>query len=276
METLDEKLKEFAYNNHNEIEQILEEKLNQLKYRLMNVEVLNLSQNSLRNDNLVRFLRAKQLDVDKTVKLIQSWYKFHMEHKLWFRNLISQDFKSFSKLYRVLQEPDPVTGAVICVFPMKYCLEIFTPNYVRLNPLAIIRSHMWFVDRISRDVRAQICGITCVISFEGMTFWDHIQLFRIINISEVIALVKYLTDSVCLKLNAVHVFHEPQFIHIICNAILPLLNNKMKESFYFHGKDSTKLSGLLPQYAEGSIDKLDEFNWVDLQIEKESSLLVVT
>jgi hypothetical protein len=83
----------------------------------------------------------------------------------------------------VLPEPD-AHGRIICIFQAKYCLDIFTPQYLRSNPLAIIRGHMWYTETISQDPRVQLCGVVAVVSFQGLSFRDHLRLAQIIKLNE--------------------------------------------------------------------------------------------
>jgi hypothetical protein len=103
-------------------------------------------------------------------------------------------------------EPDSL-GRLVCIFPAKRCLEIFTQEFIEANPLAMIRAHMWFVgmfitkdciyecrhdgdvERISQDYRAQVCGIVAILSFKDLTMWDQLRFTQILSVNEVVRLL---------------------------------------------------------------------------------------
>lgn len=160
------KYKEYAYEQFGETNSIMAEKLVELRSRLLEVSSSSLNTSTdLSDTNLIRFLRARKLNVDNAMTTILNWGKFKADHPEWFDGLSAKEFgkktylrwildmkyylgilEQFGSLYRVMLEPDSL-GRLVCIFPAKRCIEIFTPEFVEANPLAMIRAHMWFVGK---------------------------------------------------------------------------------------------------------------------------------
>jgi len=253
-------LQDIALNEIGETNEIIIQRINELRNLLID-QSIDKKLIDISDSNLVRFLRPRKLDVPKAFDTIVNYIKFKETHSLWFDNLSSKEFKRYSKLYKVQEKVDE-NGRLVCVFPAYNCIDIFTKEYLQENPLAIIRGHIWFVDRISRNVNAQICGIEAIIDFNNLSFWDHIYMAGIIKVQEQISLVRYLQDCIGLRLKSVSFYHEPKFIKYIWYGIQPLLSQEMNERFHFNGN------------VVNSLDNIDDtdYDWVQTQINEEKEM----
>jgi cystathionine beta-lyase/cystathionine gamma-synthase len=87
------KYKEYAYEQFGETREIVIEKLEELRSRLLEVPSSPLNDAAdLSDKNLIRFIRARKLHVDNTISTVVNWGKFKLEHPEWFEGLSSKEF----------------------------------------------------------------------------------------------------------------------------------------------------------------------------------------
>lgn len=175
---------------------------------------------------LLRFLRARDFDLDLAWRLLKNYYKWREECPE-----ISADLHPRSVLglleagyLGVLRARDP-TGSKVLIYRIAHWdPKVFTAYDV--FRLSLITSEL-----IVQEVETQRNGIKVVFDLEG---WHFSHAFQITpSVAKKIAAV--LTDSFPLKVRGIHLINEPIIFHAVFSMVKPFLTEKIKERIHMHG-----------------------------------------
>ncbi|XP_024428015.3 alpha-tocopherol transfer protein isoform X1 [Desmodus rotundus] len=175
---------------------------------------------------LLRFLRARDFDLDLAWRLLKNYYKWREECPE-----ISADLHAGSVLgllragyLGVLRARDP-TGSRVLIYRIAYWdPKVFTA-YDAFR-LSLITSEL-----IVQEVETQRNGIKVVFDLEGWLFSHAFQITP--SVAKKISAV--LTDSFPLKVRGIHLINVPIIFHAVFSMIKPFLTEKIKERIHMHG-----------------------------------------
>ncbi|KAM5315221.1 alpha-tocopherol transfer protein isoform 2-T2 [Glossophaga mutica] len=185
-----------------------------------------LSTLSLTDSFLLRFLRARDFDLDLACRLLKNYYKWREECPE-----ISADLHPGSVLgllragyLGVLRARDPA-GSRVLIYRIAYWdPKVFTVYDV--FRLSLITSEL-----IVQELETQRNGIKVVFDLEG---WHFSHAFQITpTVAKKIAAV--LTDSFPLKVRGIHLINAPIIFYAVFSMIKPFLTEKIKERIHMHG-----------------------------------------
>ena len=140
----------------------------------------------LTDANLIRFLRGRKYDMERALETTVEMRRFKNENPDWF-NPTPEALVVFDMFCGLLPTPSPHGHKVFVMFPAKgikvgvvtrfhafvvHCLnghtplfpplsplppcQMFTDQFVKANPLAMIQFNIWMFDRVSRDPHVQV------------------------------------------------------------------------------------------------------------------------
>ncbi|XP_032466485.1 alpha-tocopherol transfer protein [Phocoena sinus] len=175
---------------------------------------------------LLRFLRARDFDLDLAWRLLENYYKWRAECPEISADLHPRSILGLLKAgyVGVLRARDP-TGSKVLIYRIAHWdPKVFTAYDV--FRVSLITSEL-----IVQEVETQRNGIKAVFDLEG---WQFSHAFQITpSVAKKIAAV--LTDSFPLKVRGIHLINEPIIFHAVFSMIKPFLTEKIKERIHMHG-----------------------------------------
>ncbi|ODM90665.1 Retinaldehyde-binding protein 1 [Orchesella cincta] len=225
-----QRLKQKALKELNENERERETCLGQLRKLLQEDELLHCP---LQDDKfLIRFLRARKFDINKTVSLINHYYNMRLENAELFENLCPESVSHVlsQEIQAVLQKRDS-QGRQVFVFRAGK----WDPDLVSLDD--IFRSNYIFLEEMTSSEETQICGVTAIVDFEGMGFYQARQFTP----KHAIRMVQIIQNSFPCRFQEFHMVNQPYVFSLLFSIVKPFLNEKIKKRIYFHGRDLTSL-----------------------------------
>eukprot|EP01038_Epipyxis_sp_PR26KG_P005726 gene5726-7909_t len=226
------------------------------------------------DENLIRFLRGKKFDVKLAFKVICCLVKFNHEHPEWTNDLTVEEFTIFSNLFEILENYDHAGRLVIIVKSFE-AVDIFTTEFMKNNPNALIRFNIWLFDRVSRVPNVQVYGITLVNTFIGFSMWDSLTIVSAYPLDHQVQTFHYLQDCCSIRLGGVYVFNEPMFVNVLWSMLRYMLAEKLRDRFHFcrENYDSLKSAiniNYLPLYLGGNLRT--SFDWISMMKNIEEEL----
>ncbi|XP_039724790.1 alpha-tocopherol transfer protein [Pteropus medius] len=181
---------------------------------------------SLTDSFLLRFLRARDFDLDLAWRLLKNYYKWRAECPEISADLHPRSILGLLKAgyLGVLRERDP-TGSKVLIYRIAHWdPKVFTAYDV--FRVSLITSEL-----IVQEVETQRNGIKAVFDLEG---WHFSHAFQITpSVAKKIAAV--LTDSFPLKVRGIHLINEPIIFHAVFSMVKPFLTEKIKGRIHMHG-----------------------------------------
>lgn len=175
---------------------------------------------------LLRFLRARDFDLDLAWRLLKNYYKWRAECPEISADLHPRSVLGLLKAgyLGVLRARDP-TGSKVLIYRIAHWdPKVFTAYDV--FRLSLITSEL-----IVQEVETQRNGIKTIFDLEA---WNFSHAFQITpSVAKKIAAV--LTDSFPLKVRGIHLINEPIIFHAVFSMIKPFLTEKIKERIHMHG-----------------------------------------
>ncbi|XP_075861389.1 alpha-tocopherol transfer protein isoform X3 [Microcebus murinus] len=168
---------------------------------------------------LLRFLRARDFDLDLAWRLLKNYYKWRAECPEISADLHPRSILGLLKAgyHGVLRSRDP-TGSKVLIYRIAHWdPKVFTAYDV--FRVSLITSEL-----IVQEVETQRNGIKAIFDMEG---WQFSHAFQITpSVAKKIATV--LTDSFPLKVRGIHLINEPVIFHAVFSMIKPFLTEKIK------------------------------------------------
>nr|XP_025961875.1 alpha-tocopherol transfer protein [Dromaius novaehollandiae] len=177
---------------------------------------------------LLRFLRARDFELELAWRLLKNYQKWRIECPE-----ISADLRPSSILgllragyHGVLRSREPRGSKVIIYRIGQWDPKLFTAYDV--FRVSLITSEL-----IVKEIETQRNGVKVIFDLEGWRFAHAFQISP--SVAKKIAAV--LTDSFPLKVRGIHLINEPLFFHPVFTLIKPFLTEKIKERVYMHGNN---------------------------------------
>ncbi|XP_020857847.1 alpha-tocopherol transfer protein isoform X1 [Phascolarctos cinereus] len=224
----------------------------------------------LTNAFLLRFLRARDFDLDLAWKLMKNYHKWREECPEITADLRPRTILGLlnSGYHGVLRSRDP-TGSRVLIYRIAYWdPKVFTAYDV--FRVSLITSEL-----IVKEVDTQRNGIKAIFDLEG---WHFSHAFQITpSVSKKIAAV--LTDSFPLKVRGIHLINEPIIFHTVFSLIKPFLTEKIKQRIHMHGSNYKQslcrhFPGILPLEYGGETCSMEDLcqEWRDFIMNSEDYL----
>ncbi|XP_064410474.1 alpha-tocopherol transfer protein [Latimeria chalumnae] len=229
----------------------------------------------LSDEFLLRFLRARDFDIEPALKLLINYHKWRAECPE-----ISADLRPSSVLgllhsgyHGVLRSRDLLGSKVLIYRIGQWDPKLFTAYEV--FRVSLITSEL-----IVQETETQRNGLKAVFDLQGWRFTHAWQITP--TIAKKISSV--LTDSFPLKVRGIHLINEPILFHPVFALIKPFLSEKIKARIHMHGKNYKEslsqhfpVNILPPEYGgQGpSIEDLCQ-EWTNFILESEDQLLKIS
>ncbi|XP_043491337.1 alpha-tocopherol transfer protein-like isoform X1 [Polistes fuscatus] len=208
---------------------------------------------------LIRFLRARNFNVNSAHRLIVNYYNFKEEHPE-----IHQDICPTEMCH--IGDDDVITvpayrtqcGRRMLIYrmgnwdPRKYPVEEIFKATVIVLELGIL------------EPRAQILGGIVVFDLKGITM-SHVWAVTPQIANMIMALM---VTSFPMKTYSIHILHQSWIFDAIYAVFKPLLNSRMKDRIFFHGDDMQSFHkhispNYLPKMYGGTREELAYYKWIE-------------
>uniref|UniRef100_A0A8W4FCD5 Alpha-tocopherol transfer protein n=1 Tax=Sus scrofa TaxID=9823 RepID=A0A8W4FCD5_PIG len=185
---------------------------------------------------LLRFLRARDFDLDLAWRLLRNYYKWRAECPEISADLHPRSILGLLKAgyLGVLRARDP-TGSKVLIYRIAH----WNPNV--FTAYDVFRVSLITSELIVQEVETQRNGIKAIFDLEG---WHFSHAFQITpSVAKKIAAV--LTDSFPLKVRGIHLINEPIIFHAVFSMIKPFLTEKIKARMYLRVNKITYTRGFI-------------------------------
>lgn len=264
-----------ALELYGETTELRKESLLELRDRIKELP-LNDQLDDTSDKSLIRFLRFRKYDLEKSLQGTIDLKHFNDKHSSILNNLKGDEFLQFEKFLVVLEQTDS-NGRVIVIMQPAKGVKLFTPELLKANPRAMLRFNVWMFERLSHDPRIQVHGMIVINTFKNLTFWDQIAMNNMAPMSDQLDTFKYF-QILGIRFSGAYIFEEPSFFDLIWFLVKPFLSNKIKERFHLCGSNYDILKTLfedikiLPTILGGLLDDDNiTYSWLRSQIELEKS-----
>ncbi|XP_030070843.1 alpha-tocopherol transfer protein [Microcaecilia unicolor] len=229
----------------------------------------------LADDFLLRFLRARDFNIDLAYKLLKNYHKWRAEcpeitadlRPSSIRNLLSAGY------HGVLRSRDSSGSKVLIYRIGRWDPKLFTAYEV--FRVSLITSEL-----IVKETETQRNGVKTIFDLQN---WRYAHAFQITpTIAKKIASV--ITDSFPIKARGIHLINEPSLFHSVFALIKPFLTDKIKERIHMHGSNYMQSlhqhfkKSILPQEYGGTCSSMDELceEWTDFVMKSQDYLLQIS
>lgn len=185
-----------------------------------------------RTDNkfLLRFLRSRKFDQERSLQVYVNYYKYRHKHREWLKDGILDDPMLTnileSGVFAVLPAPLRDGSSGVCIFPARW--DVATMDQHRCA-----RVFFLILDKLMENEEAQVHGISILDNAENSSLQKLYHFMR----SEVWKLGIELQDAFPARFKGLHFINQPWYVSLIMGAVRPLLKHKHRDRFLAHGTD---------------------------------------
>ncbi|XP_014212839.1 alpha-tocopherol transfer protein-like [Copidosoma floridanum] len=211
------------------------------------------------DDFLLRFLRARDFNVNRAHRLIVRYYTFKEEHPEIHQNVNPVEMRHIGDddIMTVPAYRSPC-GRRMMIYrmgnwdPRKYSVEEIFKATVIILELGLL------------EPRAQILGGIVIFDLEGITMahaWTVTPQVASIVLSLIVAAFPMTTY-------AIHILHQSWIFDTMFAVFKPLMDARMNAKIFFHGSNMESLHRhippeYLPKKYGGTREELPYYKWID-------------
>ncbi|KAM9322592.1 alpha-tocopherol transfer protein [Pholidichthys leucotaenia] len=175
---------------------------------------------------LIKFLRARDFDVELSLKLLLNYLRWRKESPEISSCLSPSSVLSLlnTSYHAVLPQRDH-TGSRVLI----YRIGQWSPK--DWSAFQVFRVSLMTSEIISRETETQRRGVKVIFDMEGWSLGHALQ----VNPSLARKISSVLSDSFPLKVRGIHLVNEPMFFHPVFAMIRPFLPEKIKQRIHMHG-----------------------------------------
>ncbi|KAM9845341.1 alpha-tocopherol transfer protein [Aulostomus maculatus] len=191
-------------------------------------EALQATDHDFSSEFLIKFLRARDFDVDLALRLLLNYQHWRKDSPEIIDCLAPSSLLDLlqTSYHAVLPQRDH-TGSRVLI----YRIGQWNPKVWSASE--VFRVSLMTSEIISRETETQRRGLKVIFDLEGWSFKHALQITRPLarKISSV------LVDSFPLKVRGIHLVNEPLFFQPVFALIRPFLPDKIKRRIHMHGVD---------------------------------------
>jgi len=187
---------------------------------------------STRDEFLIKFLRAKKFDYEKSFKMVQRYCAMRSRSPQNFLKSLPSLAKDTldCQLQNVLSHRDSLARRV-------FIFRVGKWNTATTTPEEIFSSNFMCLELMAKEHKTQISGIVALIDMDGFG-WDHIMQLTVDYIRNVVSLVQ---NSFPIRFREIHIFNESYLFDVTYALVKPFLSEKIRNRIRFHGSDLESL-----------------------------------
>lgn len=175
---------------------------------------------------LIRFLRARDFNIELSLKLLLNYQRWRRECPEISANLHPASVLGLlqNHYHGVLSQRDH-SGSRVLIY------RIAQWNSKDFSAYEVFRVSLITSELIVRETETQRRGIKVIFDLQGWCFAHALQ----INPSLAKRISSVLTDSFPLKVRGIHLINEPIFFRPVFAMLRPFLPDKIKQRIHMHG-----------------------------------------
>jgi hypothetical protein len=193
----------------------------------------------LSDENLIRFVRNRKYDISRAIETTRNIKKFYQKHEDLVCGLDGNSFNLIDQFHgiRIVKGMDKTQdGKTILMVTSAKIVPMITDEFKKKNPKALLRNIIWIMDRISRDPDCQVNGIICMLSCNGMGFFDLLSVATVLSIEDRKIALKHMS-TLGIRMKGLFAFEAPLVLKGIFAIIKPFLSAKLSSRINLLGSD---------------------------------------
>ncbi|XP_071368329.1 alpha-tocopherol transfer protein isoform X1 [Centroberyx affinis] len=177
---------------------------------------------------LIRFLRARDFDVELALKLFLNYQRWRRECPEISGCLAPRSVLGLlnNHYHAVLPQRDHAGSRVLV-----YRIAQWKPK--NWSAFEVFRVSLMTSEMICTETETQRRGLKVIFDLQGWTLGHALQ----INPSLAMKISAVLSDSFPLKVRGIHLINEPMFFRPVFAMLRPFLPEKIKQRIHMHGSD---------------------------------------
>lgn len=177
---------------------------------------------------LIKFLRARDFDVELSLKLLLNYQRWRKESPEISTCLSPSSVLGLlnTSYHAVLPQRDH-TGSRVLIY------RIGQWNPKDWTVFQVFRVSLMTSEIIATETETQRRGVKVIFDLQGWSLGHALQ----INPSLARKISSVLSDSFPLKVRGIHLVNEPMFFRPVFTMIRPFLPDKIKQRIHMHGAD---------------------------------------
>ncbi|XP_055693095.1 retinaldehyde-binding protein 1-like [Lutzomyia longipalpis] len=233
---LSEKSKKKAEEELNETEEVKEEALRKFS------ELIQCEDNLvLPHDNrpfMLKFLRARQFNVDASFNLMRNYFKFKQEFPEVFQGVVPSECAYIYAMNAAIISPkkDQFGQTVLMGIAEKYDPNIATP-------MEFIAAFWVVGEGLLMEPESQVNGFVGVLDCKGFSY----QHFKKITLTLIKLMIRLARDVVPGIPRRVHILNQNYYVNILYKIVKPFLPQEYIDMIHFHGENLEELHEFIPK-----------------------------
>ncbi|XP_074508496.1 alpha-tocopherol transfer protein [Sebastes fasciatus] len=177
---------------------------------------------------LIRFLRARDVDVELSVKLLLNYQRWRRENPEISTCLSPSSVLGLlnTTYHAVLPQRDH-TGSRVLIY------RIGQWNPKDWSAFQVFRVSLMTSEIISTETETQRRGLKAIFDLQGWSLGHALQITP--SLARKISSI--LSDAFPLKVRGIHLVNQPMFFRPVFAMIRPFLPDKIKQRIHIHGAD---------------------------------------
>ncbi|OXA43738.1 retinaldehyde-binding protein 1 [Folsomia candida] len=231
-----EVLRQEAKDSMGEVEELIPERIRQMKRILANDKELVLHPPSF-DEFYLRCIRAKKYDLERAARLYQKYCRLRMDGASDFIMKLKPSSLLHvinSKYCSTLKTRDSLGRQIIFMR-----MEKWSDKNVTLDDVLLTLFLMMDEMTVSSDT--QLFGFVVIMDFRTLSVWHAAQ----VRPARLQILIKILQDSYPAKFTEFHIINNPQIFGALFSVAAFFMKEKMRRRIHFHGTNLTSLQNML-------------------------------
>ncbi|GAB1605810.1 retinaldehyde-binding protein 1-like [Argonauta hians] len=177
---------------------------------------------------LLRFLRSKKFDVDRTLELIKSNVKFRKKYPEVSKDLTFESVKEclLNGFPGILPQRDD-RGCVVLLF------SIGDWDRTKFSNDVVLRSYLFLLDYLLLNEDTQLNGVTIVENFRDYTLLQALTTHP----RDMKKMVEAVQGSFPSRFKGAHFIYQPWFFTHTYRLVRPFLKTKLASRVYLYGNN---------------------------------------
>lgn len=197
-----EKLRDDAFKLLGETKELRSQTIEEVRLALNEMDCGDFDKSDA---NIVRYLRGKKFDVEKTLKCITNRVAFCKEHPKWTANLSVKEFEAFFEFLTILPQRDKEGRVVLLARPGLF-LKMCTKEFMRDYPFAMIRFNVWLFEELTLHPEINLYGAVFVLTAKDLSVWDSSTFHAVAKVDERIGFLKYLFSCTPMRVGRFNLY----------------------------------------------------------------------
>jgi len=240
---LSPELEAIAFSEFGETNELRDSSLIELRQRIQALPDVSDRLVDSSDRSLIRFLRSRKFDIEKAFESTVELQKFNNKYNEFVTNITYDHLRYISHFLSVIREPLP-SGRIILILRPIEAIKYFTEERRKKYPKLTIMVHIWIHQQISFDPNAQICGLVIVNNFDGLTFWNQINLSKMASVSDQIIIYQHF-QIIGTRFKGTFLLNQPQFLSLIWFMVKSFVSEKIKSRVFFCGSDYSLMQKMI-------------------------------